>query len=204
MQDSPSQFFNMLSGNLTGQINSCMLGKIEKFDPTTMKAQVVPLVKDKPMLIEVPVSFMKAGPFIIRPPYKRGDMVLIVFADADIDNILLTGDVSEPNTNRGHSMDDAIVVGGIMPFTGSLPGEHAEDLIIAKSDLSAKIVISQEGNITIQGGKVFLGSDTAAEGIPLGDTLKEWLDTHTHTAPMGETSSPLSASPSPSQVVKTV
>jgi len=40
MQDSPSQFFNMLSGNLTGQINSCMLGKIEKFDPTTMKAQV--------------------------------------------------------------------------------------------------------------------------------------------------------------------
>lgn len=204
MQDSPSQFFNMLSGNLTGQINSCMLGKIEKFDPTTMKAQVVPLIKDKPMLIEVPVSFMRAGPFIIRPPYKKGDMVLIVFADADIDNILLTGDVSEPNTNRSHSMDDAIVVGGIMPFTANLPGEHADDLVIAKSDLTVKIVLTQDGNIIIQGGKVFLGSDTAAEGIPLGDTLKQWLDGHTHPYSGGTTSAPSGPSPEPSQVVKTV
>ncbi len=107
MQDSPMDFFNKLSGNLVNGINSCMLGRIETFDASKMKANVVPLVKNKdgnkPMLIEVPVSFIKAGPFLIRPPYKKGDIVLVVFADEDIDNVLLSGNISEPNSTRKHS-----------------------------------------------------------------------------------------------------
>ncbi|NMB44743.1 MAG: hypothetical protein GX995_11535, partial [Clostridiales bacterium] len=112
-------FFNKLSENMASGINKCMLGKIENFNPTTMKADVIPLVKtqdgNKPMLIEVPVSFMRAGPFVIRPPYKVGDIVLVAFADEDIDNVLLSGNISNPNSTRKHSLDDAIIVGGIMP-----------------------------------------------------------------------------------------
>lgn len=157
-QDAPNKFFNQLSQNLTGGINSCTLGKIETFDPTAMKANVIPLVKskdgNKPMLIEVPVSFIKAGPFVIRPPYKKGDIVLVVFADEDIDNVLLSGNISEPNSTRKHSLDDAIVVGGIMPFTQTLPDEHIEDLAIAKDDFSTKIVIKKDGDIEVKGGNI--------------------------------------------------
>ncbi len=157
MQDSPMDFFNKLSGSLVNEINSCMLGRIETFDASKMKANVVPLVKNKdgnkPMLIEVPVSFIKAGPFLIRPPYKKGDIVLVVFADEDIDNVLLSGNVSEPNSTRKHSLDDAIVVGGVMPFTNTLPGEHGEDLVIGKDDFTAKIVIKEDGEILIESDK---------------------------------------------------
>lgn len=219
MQDSPMEFFNKLSQSLTSGINNCMLGRIEKFDATKMKAEVTPLVKyknkdgsmeERPLLIEVPVSFLKAGPFVIRPPYKPNDIVLIVFADEDIENALLSGDISEPNSTRVHSLDDAIVVGAIMPFTKELPGEHADDLIIAKDDFSTKIVIKENGEIIIQGGKVYLGHESAFEGVPLGDTLKEWLDEHTHPytwtdpAGSGNTSPPSSPSPKPSEVVKTI
>lgn len=162
MQDSAIKFFDKLTGNLVNGINKCMLGKIESFDGETMKATVTPLIKqrakdgemeDRPLLIEVPVSFLKAGPFVIRPPYKPGDIVLIVFADEDMDNVLLSGDKSEPNSQRKHSLDDAIVVGGIMPFTATLPGEHLDDLIIAKDDFTAKIAIEESGDVLIQTDK---------------------------------------------------
>lgn len=217
-QDSATTFFNNFSGQIIGGINNCMLGKIEKFDGEAMKAEVSPLVKfrnkdesleTRPLLIEVPVSFLKAGPFIIRPPYRNGDIVLVVFADEDIENVLLSGELSNPNSTRTHSLDDAIVVGAIMPFTTTLPGEHLEDLIIATEDFSTKIVVQENGEIIIQGGKVFLGSESAVEGVPLGDTLKSWLDSHTHpytwssSGGGGDTSPPTSSSPAPSQVVKT-
>ena len=162
------------------------------------------LMENRPLLIEVPVSFIKAGPFVIRPPYKKGDIVLVVFADEDIDNVLLSGSVSEPNSTRKHSLDDAIIVGGIMPFTQTLPNEHIEDLVIAKDDFTTKIVVKEDGEIIIQGGKVYLGSEDAEEGIPLGNALKQWLDNHTHPYDGGETQSPSSPSPEPSRVVRTV
>lgn len=212
------EFMKNLSGNIAGGINSCMMGKIEKFNGETMKADLVPLVRVKnksgeleniSMLIEVPVSFIKAGPFIIRPPYKKGDIVLVVFADSDIENVLLSGEVSNPNSTRKHSLDDAIVVNSIMPFTTTLPEKHLDDLIIAKDDFSTKLVLKENGEIIVQGGKVFLGNESAIEGVPLGNKLKTWLDSHTHpyswTDPggSGNTSPPNTNSPPPSEVVKT-
>lgn len=207
--DDAMEFMKNLSGNITGGINNCMMGKIEKFNGETMKADIIPLVRVKnkageieeiSMLIEVPVSFVKAGPFVIRPPYKKGDIVVVLFADSDIENTLLSGDVSNPNSTRKHSLDDAIAIGGIMPFTTTLPGEHLDDLIIAKDDFSTKIVIKENGEIIIQGGKVYLGDENAIEGVPLGDTLKAWLDSHTHP----NVGAPTSPSPEPSKVVKTI
>ncbi len=185
MQDSPIKFFDKLTENLTSGINNCMLGKIEKFDAETMKAEVSPMVKyknkdgsmeNRPLLIEVPVSFLKAGPFVIRPPYKPGDIVLVVFADEDIDNVLLSGDVSEPNSTRVHSLDDAIGVGGIMPFNTILPGEHSEDLIIAKDDFTTKIVIKDDGDIEMKGNNIKLDAANdvnikAAGNVNINGTL---------------------------------
>lgn len=152
------KFMGKLSNSIVNGINNCMLGKVESFDASTMKADISPLISNAnadggyanmSMLVEVPVSFLKAGPFVIRPPYKAGDIVLIVFADSDIDNALLSGAASTPNSTRKHSLDDAIVVGGIMPYTTTLPDEHIDDLIIGTEDFKAKIVISEDGTILL-------------------------------------------------------
>ena len=160
--DNAMDFMEKFADTIASGINNCMLGRIESFNAETLKANIMPLVKNKnkddtfedvSMLIEVPVALIRAGPFVIRPPYKSGDMVLVVFADSDIENTLLSGDKSEPNSTRRHSLDDAIVVGGIMPFTNTLPNEHSEDLVIAKDDFTAKIVLSEDGSIEIKSDK---------------------------------------------------
>ena len=156
--DSANKYFNNLVGGISNSINNCMIARIEKYDSSNMKADVVPLIKsedskDVSMLIEVPVSLIKAGGFIIRPPYKKGDIVVVVFADRDIDNVLLSGKVSSPNSTRKHSLDDAIVVGSIIPFTQSLPSTHSNDLVIAKDDFTSKIVIRADGSIEIKSNK---------------------------------------------------
>lgn len=213
--DSANDFFNNLKGSLSEQTNSAMVCKVERFDATKMKADVLPLINNsdgtKPsMLIEVPVMLVKAGGFAIRPPYKKGDIVLVVFIDRDMDNFLRTGDTSTPETSREHSLDDAVVVGSVMPFTEELPSEGANDLVIGTEDFSSTVIIRPNGDIVIKAGEVYLGSDAAVEGVPLGDSLKEWLDNHTHeydwTSTGGSNTSkkPTTRSPKPSDVVKII
>ena len=81
--DSAHEFFNGLKGNLSEQTNSAMVGRIERFDASKMKADVLPLIRSKSganpsMLVGVPVSMLRAGGFVIRPPYKKGDIVLVL------------------------------------------------------------------------------------------------------------------------------
>lgn len=163
--DEANKYIKGLLNGIAGDVNSCIIARIESFDSRKMKADVIPLIKDsdnKPvsMLIEVPVALVKAGGFIIRPPYKKGDVVVIVFADRDIDNVLLSGKVSNLNSSRKHSLDDAIVVGSIMPFTETLPAEHSSDLVIAKDDFTSKIVLKADGSIEIKGKSVTISGRT--------------------------------------------
>lgn len=207
--DNAMNFIDKLTGNIFENLRTAMLCKVETFDHVKMKAELIPLVKHKnkegvfeelEKLIEVPVLHLKAGPFIIRPPYKEDDIVVVLFTDNDIENVLLSGDIEEPNSTRKHNLDDALLLTGLMPFTDELPPEHENDLIIAKDDFTTKLVLKENGEVIVQGGKVYLGHETAVEGVPLGNSLKAWLDSHTHP----DTGPPTSSSPSPSQVVKTI
>lgn len=217
--DEVNDFMDNLAGGIVNGINACMLGKIESIDLESMKADILPMarvqakdgsVEDMALLIEVPVSFIKSGPFYIRPPYKAGDIVVVVFADSDTENILLSGEVSNPNSERKHSLDDAIVIGSIMPFTEKTTSEHLGDLVITNDDLSTKLVLKEDGEIIIKASKVLLGDDEASEGVPLGNALKSWLDGHTHSytwsseGGSGNTGGPNGASPGPSEVTKTI
>ena len=208
-------FFNSLKKQFATDVHTCMIARIERFDPGKMKADVKPLGKIKlcgkaqemPLIIEVPVSFIKAGSFFIRPPYNKGDLVFIIFAEHDIDNVMFTGQEEQANSSRQHSLDDAIVVGGIMPFTQSMPETDANSLIIAKTDLSSKVVLTDDGKIVIEAGDILIG-DGATEGIPKGTSLKDWLDNHVHpyawgdSGGSGDTEKPKTSSPEPSQKAK--
>ena len=90
------KFFDGLIGETLEGIHTCMLAKINKFDHKKMKAEVVPLhkrrlvdgrTKEYPLLLEVPVAFFYANGFFIRPPYKKGDLVVVIFAESEIDKL---------------------------------------------------------------------------------------------------------------------
>lgn len=153
--EKANEFFRKMQDSAKGSINSATLGSIESFDHIKMKAVIKPLINDvngKPgsLLIEVPVSMVKTDEFFIRVPYKKGDVVLVVFADRDIDRTLLSGGQTTPNSKRVHSLDDAIVVGGIMPFSESLTSEYKDDLLISNDDMTSKIILKEDGDLVIE------------------------------------------------------
>ena len=226
-------FESILNEKITN-IHTCLLAEIVKFDAKKMKADVKPLcgkkykdglIEDLPIIQNIPVSMVKAGCFYFRVPYKSGDKVVIAFSERRIDEVINDNDF-ECKGARKHNLKDAIVIGGINPFTNALDGEHVDDLLIINSDTDSKVVIKENGDMIIKGkqilvdgdgvevkaNKVFVDSNNIilssnSEGVPLGDTLKEYLDNHTHpyswTDPAGSgTTQPPSPSPAPSSKVK--
>lgn len=135
------EFFNKLSSGIIGGVNTCMLGQIERFDPVEMSADVV-LLPDGDLIVDVPVGMQQTSDFFIRMPYQEGDIVLVVFAQRDIDGIMRGGDATP--SQRMLSLDDAIIVCGINLFTDDpLPAANAGDLVIGKRNGNAKIVLKQ-------------------------------------------------------------
>lgn len=169
MSDEAIKLLKGLGDGTAKGIYSCTLGKIVKFDAEKMKAEVQPLAKsvrpdgtevNQSLLIEVPVAHFRTKEFIIRPPYKPDDIVVVLFADQDIDNILLTGDISSPNTDRVHSVSDAIVIGGIQPYNmaGVHPG-RADELVISTVKEKSHIIMNEQGDMEIKAKELKIDAD---------------------------------------------
>lgn len=201
---------NMLDQELD-DLHTAAPARIEKYDSIRMVAEVTLMYKNREMqlspIIEAPVSLLKAGSFIIRPPYKVGDIVLVVFSERSLDYILQEAPQDTKSRAR-HRLDDAIIVSGLkIDSQADLPEEHSEDLLIMNTESSSKAVLTKDGDIILEGNNIFLG-DGASEGVPLGDSLKSYLDSHTHYYTWGDsggagyTDAPLQSAPNPSDKVK--
>lgn len=125
------------------EIHTCLPAKIEKYDPQKLRAEITLLNKAElegeevviPPIIEVPVRVLQAGPFLIRPPYEKGDVVLVLFSERALDKILITGEPESVQLTRKHSLDDAIVLGGLrVEQADKAPEEYSKDLIAGMTD----------------------------------------------------------------------
>lgn len=167
-----SKFFDDLFAGYTAHNHNCMLAKIKKFDHKKMKAEVIPLfkyvskngtVESRRPLIEVPVSFMYANGFFIRPPLVPGDLVVLVISDEDMDRALMSGKEEEPNTDRKNDLSDAIVIGCWQRFTEELPisDVNSKDLVISNRENTFSIIIKEDGSINVKAKKdITVKSDT--------------------------------------------
>lgn len=160
------------------EIHTCLPAKIKSFDPKTMRADVVLLAKKEindnavaiPPIIECPVALMKAGPFVIRQPFEKGDPVLVVFGERAIDKLLITGNPEDPQLKRRHSLDDAIIIGGLqLEQDPNLNSEHTEDLLIENQDTGTKLVIGKEGDIIVESSDDINISATGNVNLQGGD-----------------------------------
>ena len=193
------KFIREIFQNELNNLNCCMVANITSIDTNTKKVSVKPLHKvfienrlvELPIIQDVPLFQFMTSSALIELPFAIGDIVLLVFADYDIQNLVLTGELSEVNTNDIHSLNDAVALPlGLNPINTTL-------------SRNTKIVIKSNGDVVVETtGDIFLGSESASSGIPFGDSLKTWIDSHVHSVPSaGNTGTPTTESPNPSTKV---
>lgn len=144
-----NNFFEDFKKNIAGETNVCKMAKVVKFYPETMKVDVMPLPsEDNSMIINVPVATVRSKDFLIYYPLEVDDIVILIFADNDTDNILLGEDSIE--TERGHDISDCICIGGITLLNDSLEVDEKDALVMQNISNTASISIKKDGDIKIK------------------------------------------------------
>jgi hypothetical protein len=155
MKEAADFFAKFMDGIVSG-LNTCLLAEIVSYDAEAMTADVETL-PDRDLIPSVPIAAQRAGGFVVRVPYAKGDIVMVVFAQRDIEAIMHgEGDATE----RKLALDDALIVGGVSPFTKPLPAANSSDLVIGLEDMTAKLVLTSAGMVQIvaPGGITLQGS----------------------------------------------
>lgn len=144
------------------EVHTCLPARIEKYDETTQKANVAPLLKKKykfednpedlPVITSVPVQWpsANAGAAFIHLPLKVGDLGMVVFSERSIDTWLAgEGDSVSPEDPRHHHLSDAIFIPGVLPFKKALTISNADNMILQNNNMT--IEIDPSGKIKIEG-----------------------------------------------------
>lgn len=150
-------------------------GRVEQYDHTQQRANVLPLIKRRyadqsiesmPVIPDVPLVWPRAGGAQLTMPVKRGDGVLLVFADRSLDNWLSQGGEIEPNDPRQHDVSDAVAIPGLVSFADwgadPEPSENNDDVLLryAGSAIRMKangdIEINAGNNVSITGNRIDL------------------------------------------------
>ncbi len=143
----------------TARIHTAILAEIIEFDPVLMQADLQPLLNDPGFeyapIMHASVSCLRAGGFVIRPPYRPGDIVVAVIIERGIDAVFATGEKSDRLGARKHSLTDAVVVGGFTPMPEPLPEEYGDMLYIGTEDGENRMTMDSEGNVRILLSGVF-------------------------------------------------
>ncbi len=172
-----TDFFDDLLHDRLNDVKISTIGRIETFDKEKMRADVTPLLKKKDgdqeieyaMLKQLPVTFILAGDFYIRPEYKTGDLVQIAFSTNDIAEALK--DTNSIESKKIFTLENAFVTGGIAKTNWTHPSEFSEPgLLIGHKDGNAFTKYCNDNIIFKLGGVDMI---LTTEGIEMaGNTLK--------------------------------
>jgi len=166
--------------SLLADLHTSLPGKVVKYDPSTQKADVQPLIKERyadengamqarelPVIPAVPVQFPGAGGYRITFPVNVGDTGLIVFSEASLDKWLVSGGTVDPADDRRHDLTDAVFLPGLRDFGHALASAPTDRATFGKDDGL---------QIHITPSLVNVGSNSPAdlEFAALGDALQTW------------------------------
>lgn len=146
--------------------------KVISFDEGAMRVDVLPLTRypdedgyqTKPQILSVPVAMVCGGGYTFRPVYKSGDIGMVVYLDRDSDATIAGGVEADPNTERLHSGDDAVFIGGILAGNRKVAQFPSGALVMGTNDGSVFLAIGKSG-IEIKGNVTITGNFTTQGGI---------------------------------------
>ena len=130
-EPSMNDILDSLKAEIFRDLNCVKQGELQDYDPTTATCTVKIKIKefiDKdtdlsvsyPILADVPVMILQGGGSWIEFPIAKGDPCLLFFSDRDIDTWWSSGNETTPNTQRRHSLSDAVALVGINPKSAAL------------------------------------------------------------------------------------
>ena len=145
--------------------------KVLAFDESAMTVDVQPITRypdedtfqTKPPVLAVPVSMIYGGGFDVRPLYQAGDIGVVVYLDRDSDAVIAGGAEADPNTERLHSGDDAIFLGGVRTGGNTISGLPTGTLCLGTPDGSVYLSVTKTG-IDIKGNVTITGDLTTSGG----------------------------------------
>jgi Phage protein Gp138 N-terminal domain/Phage spike trimer len=166
-ENTLTSLVNLLTDNKLAGMHAGLPAKIVKYDPTTQKATVQPIIKyrdrswendpnglkDMPVIQNIPVIHPSAGSAIVSFPVKVGDIVALMFSSKSIDTFLLSDGSStiDPQDNRMYHQDDCYAVLGLYPFSKAL-GSHPSDLEVRMNSGTGnecKVALKPNGDVVI-------------------------------------------------------
>jgi hypothetical protein len=160
MSSVASAIKDFVKGILAG-VHTCMPGEIVSYDYTKQKATVKPLLKrvyvdgtiaSYPVINDVPVVFPRSGGASLTFPVVVGDTVMLLFSERTMDLWLNKGTESVSLVERQFSLNDAIAVPGLFPFTSASKASNNTDVELVFN--SQKIVIKPNGDIELGVGTI--------------------------------------------------
>jgi len=179
IQDLVAEGLKQMQGQIT-------IGSVTNFYVGTYKIDVLELNTQK-KINQIPIASLYAGAThgLMATP-QNGDLAVIAYIHG--------------------SIYDPVCIGFLYTDVNQKPLQ-VKDRMIIKHTSGATIVIEPEGDVIVtpaDGKNYKLGGSAAEQGVPLGDDLKSWLDSHTHPTGVGPSGAPFVGSPNPSSVVKVV
>ncbi|MCK5609853.1 hypothetical protein KAR91_48725 [Candidatus Pacearchaeota archaeon] len=159
-------------------VHTCIPGRIEKYDFTTQKAEVQPLIKIRynddieesvPVIPNVPVQFLGSSESVIHFPLKRGDTGLIHFSERAMETWLSLGGETGPGDYRKFDLSDAIFVPGLRPFSAASLADNNDDFIVQYKGTGLRI--KKNGDVEV-GGASFLKL--------INENFKTMFNSHVH------------------------
>lgn len=209
MKQAPKNTVEFLNRIVGDKLEDIMIGavcRIERFDASKMLADVQPMIRqekqpgkvtDLPLLVNIRVGYQGAGDYVVRPPYKKGDLVWVSFATYDI-YPGLKGKKADAEAGL-FSLQSACVMcaveqtGTILPLSIS----SKEGLLFAHKDggaiqqvLPDKVVFhfgEDKTTIDSDGIKTTGKIDSDGEVTAYKATTPIGLKTHGHLTPTGPT-----------------
>lgn len=143
-----NKFVSQKMGEILGGMHTARFCEILSVDMNLYKADILPLDDpDATPILDVPFGYHQTEKFVVQMPYKEGDIVIAVFAERDMDPIMLGG--GEPAT-RQFSDNDAIIMCGINVYTKPLSNPYPDDLMLTDKEFKTKIRLQPDGEIFIE------------------------------------------------------
>lgn len=179
---------------LMADTHTALPAEIVSYDDSDLRAEVKLLLKDESgearIIVDAPVLTLRANGVAVVPPYSEGDNVLLVFSEKDLEGTLFDGTPREAEYERRHSLDDAIVAGGLTASNESISvGGSSDAFRIGDEGGNGYLEINNSGEVNVNSDKVTLGSGTA-EAL-LKEAGVTTLEGHTHPGDSGGTTGPM-------------
>jgi len=123
---SQDEFYRRMSENWAANLRVSIPGIVKSFDALTQTVTVQPAIRERivkaldgtiqhitlPELLDVPISFPRAGGFVLTMPISEGDECLVVFSDMCIDAWFSNGGIQNQIEKRRHDLSDAFAIMG--------------------------------------------------------------------------------------------